>query len=41
MLIVDLDLDVDELEKLNEMVEAANISIIDDFSEALDGISLK
>ena len=42
MLIVDLDLDVDELEKLNEMVEAANISIIDDFSsEALDGISLE
>lgn len=42
MLIVDLDLDVEELEKLNEMVESANITIIDDFSaEALDGISLE
>ena len=41
-LIVDLDLDVDELEKLNEQIDAANISIIDDFSaEALDGISLE
>lgn len=41
-LIVDLDLDVDELEKLNEMVESNNITIIDDFSaEALDGISLE
>ena len=42
MLIVDLDLDVEELEKLNEMVESNNITIIDDFSaEALDGISLE
>ena len=41
-LIVDLDLDVDELEKLNDMIDAANISIIDDFSaEALDGITLE
>ena len=42
MLIVDLDLDVEELEKLNEMVESNNITIIDDLSaEALDGISLE
>ena len=41
-LIVELDLDVDELEKLNEMIDAANVSIIDDFSaEALDGITLE
>ncbi len=41
-LIVDLDLDVDELEKLNEQIDAANISIIDDFSaEALDESALK
>ena len=31
-LIVELDLDVDELEKLNEQIDAANINIIDDFS---------
>ena len=37
-----LIVDVDELEKLNEQIDAANISIIDDFSaEALDGISLE
>ena len=41
-LIVDFDLDVDELEKLNEMIDGANINIIDDFSsEALDGITLE
>ena len=41
-LIVELDLDVDELEKLNDMIDGANISIIDDFSsEALDGITLE
>ncbi|MGN1202622.1 MAG: sigma-70 family RNA polymerase sigma factor, partial [Eubacterium sp.] len=41
-LIVELDLDVDELEKLNEQIDAANISIIDDFSsEALDSIILE
>ena len=41
-LIVDLDLDVDELEKLNDMIDSANINIIDDFSsEALDGIPLE
>lgn len=41
-LIVDLDLDVDELEKLNDMIDGANINIIDDFSsEALDGIPLE
>ncbi|MDE6469494.1 MAG: hypothetical protein K2L19_00545, partial [Eubacterium sp.] len=41
-LIVELDLDVDELEKLNEQIDAANISIIYDFSdEALDSISLE
>ncbi|MBR2100214.1 MAG: RNA polymerase sigma factor RpoD [Eubacterium sp.] len=41
-LIVELDMDVDELEKLNEQIEAANINIIDDFSaETLDGISLE
>ena len=41
-LIVDLDLDVDELEKLNEMIDAANVNIIDDFSaEALSGITLE
>ena len=41
-LIVDLDLDVDELEKLNEQIDAANINIIDDFSaETLDGITLE
>lgn len=41
-LIVELDLDVDELEKLNEQVDAANITIVDDFSaETLDGISLE
>lgn len=30
-LIVELDLDVDELEKLNDMIDGANINIIDDF----------
>ena len=41
-LIVELDLDVDELEKLNDMIDGANINIIDDFSsEALDGITLE
>jgi RNA polymerase primary sigma factor len=41
-LIVELDMDVDELEKLNDQIEAANINIIDDFSaETLDGISLE
>ena len=41
-LIVELDLDVDELEKLNEQIDAANINIIDDFSaETLDGIPLE
>ncbi len=41
-MIVDLNLDVDELEKLNDMIESANINIIDDFSsEALDGLSLE
>ena len=40
--IVELDLDVDELEKLNDQIDSNNISIIDDFSsEALDGISLE
>ncbi|MDE5605084.1 MAG: RNA polymerase sigma factor RpoD [Eubacterium sp.] len=40
--IVELDLDVDELEKLNDLIDGANISIIDDFSaEALDGITLE
>lgn len=40
--IVELDLDVDELEKLNEMIDSANISIVDDFSaEAMDGIPLE
>lgn len=41
-LIVEMDLDVDELEKLNDMIDGANINIIDDFSsEALDGITLE
>ena len=41
-LIVELDMDVDELEKLNDMLESANVSIVDDFSaEALDGITLE
>ena len=41
-LIVELDLDVDELEKLNDQIDSNNISLIDDFSsEALDGISLE
>ncbi len=41
-LIVELDLDVDEFEKLNEMIEAANINIVDDISaEALSGLSLE
>lgn len=41
-LIVEMDLDVDELEKLNDMIDTANINIIDDFSsEALDGITLE
>ena len=41
-MIVELDLDVEELEKLNEMIDAANINIIDDFSaETLDGITLE
>ncbi|MBQ7740666.1 MAG: RNA polymerase sigma factor RpoD [Eubacterium sp.] len=40
--IVELDLDVDELEKLNEMIDAANVTIIDDFSaEALSGVTLE
>ena len=40
--IVEMDLDVDELEKLNDMIDAANITIIDDFSaEALSGITLE
>ena len=38
-LIIDLDLDVDELEKLNDMISAANIKIIDDLSaKAFDGL---
>ena len=41
-LIVELDLDVEELEKLNEQIDAANINIIDDLSsEALDSLSLE
>ena len=41
-LIVELDMDVDELESLNIQIEAANISVIDDFSaESLDGIPLE
>lgn len=41
-LIVELDLDVEELEKLNEQIDGANINIIDDFTaEALDAISLE
>ena len=41
-LIVEMDLDVDELEKLNDLLDGSNISIIDDFSaEALDGITLE
>ncbi|MCM1285557.1 MAG: RNA polymerase sigma factor RpoD [Acetobacter sp.] len=41
-LIVELDLDVEELEKLNEQIDSANINIIDDFSaEALDSINLE
>mgnify|MGYP002511658025 CR=1 FL=1 len=41
-LIVELDLDVEELEKLNEQIDAANISIIDDFSaEAFESLSLE
>ena len=41
-LIVEMDLDVDELEKLNDLIDGSNISIIDDFSaEALDGITLE
>lgn len=41
-LIVELDLDVDELEKLNEQIDAANINIIDDFSaESFDSINLE
>ncbi len=41
-LIVEMDLDVDELEKLNDLIDSNNISIIDDFSsETLDGISLE
>ncbi len=40
--IVEMDLDVEELEKLNDMLEAANVTIIDDFSaEALSGIPLE
>ena len=40
--IVEMDLDVDELEKLNDMLDAANVTIIDDFSaEALSGIPLE
>ncbi|MCH5315346.1 MAG: RNA polymerase sigma factor RpoD [Eubacterium sp.] len=42
-LIVELeDLDVEELEKLNEQIDSANINIVDDFtSESLDSISLE
>lgn len=41
-LIIELDLDVDELEKLNDLLDGSNISIVDDFSaEALDGITLE
>ena len=41
-LIVDLDLYVDVLDLLNDMIDGANINIIDDFSsEALDGIPLE
>lgn len=41
-IIVELDLDVEELEKLNEQINAANISIVDDFSaEAFDSLSLE
>ena len=41
-IIVELDLDVDELEKLNDLIDSSNINIIDDFSsEALDGITLE
>lgn len=41
-LIVELDLDVEELEKLNEQIDSANINIIDDFTaEALDSINLE
>lgn len=41
-LIVELDLDVEELEKLNEQIDAANISIIDDFSaEAFESLGLE
>ena len=41
-LIVELDLDVDELEKLNDLLDGSNISIVDDFSaEALDDITLE
>lgn len=41
-IIVELDLDVDELERLNDLIDGANINIIDDFSsEALDGITLE
>ena len=41
-LIVELDLDVDELEKLNDLLDGSNISMVDDFSaEALDGITLE
>ncbi len=41
-LIVELDLDVDELEKLNDLIDGSNISIVDDFSEvALEGITLE
>ncbi|MCD7722596.1 MAG: RNA polymerase sigma factor RpoD [Clostridiales bacterium] len=41
-LIVELDLDVDELEKLNDLIDTSNISIVDDFSsEALDGLTLE
>ena len=41
-LIVEMDLDVDELEKLNDLIDSNNISIIDDFApETLDGISLE
>ena len=41
-LIVELDMDVEEFEKLSEMIEAANINIVDDLlSEELEGLSLE
>lgn len=41
-LIVELDLDVEELEKLNEQIDSSNINIVDDFSaEAFDSLNLE